>query len=146
MSRDWKLIFFIVASVALVIVGLVFGISSLSLLSGPDMCGNEILHEHAAPGGRLKVVVFQRDCGATTGFSTQASILRVGEGLPNESGNLFAADTDHGAAPSGPGGGPELRVEWRGARELQLSHHAKARLFEAKKRAKGVSVGYSKFQ
>src|SRR6266550_3254126 len=69
-------------------------------------CGNELLKEVASPNGRMKAVVFQRDCGATTGFSTQVSVFRRDQRLPNEGGNLFAADTNHGAAPSGQGGGP----------------------------------------
>jgi hypothetical protein len=32
----------------------------------------------------LNIVVFQRDCGATTGFSTQVSIIEIGEELPNQ--------------------------------------------------------------
>ncbi len=37
-------------------------------------CGNEILKEVRSPTGKMKGVVFQRDCGATTGFSTQVSV------------------------------------------------------------------------
>jgi hypothetical protein len=145
MNSDWKLTLVILASVALVIVGLALGIGSLSLLSSPDMCANEVLREHSSPGGKLKVVVFQRDCGATTGFSTQASILSAEEDLPEEGGNLFVSDTNHGAAPSGPGGGPEVRVGWKNARELWLSHHRNARIFKAEREVQGISVSYSRF-
>jgi|KBSMisStandDraft_5_1062788.scaffolds.fasta_scaffold116785_2 hypothetical protein len=31
------------------------------------LCGNDIGHEEASPGGKFKSVVFERDCGATTG-------------------------------------------------------------------------------
>lgn len=145
MSRDWELTLVILASAALVIVGLALGIGSLSFLSSPDMCANEVLREHSSPGGKLKVVVFQRNCGATTGFSTQASILSVEEDLPDEGGNLFVSDTNHGAAPSGPGGGPEVRVGWKNARELWLSHHGNARIFKAEREVRGIAVSYSRF-
>ena len=69
---------------------------------GPSMCGNEVVAQYPSPNGLERLVVFQRDCGATTGFSTQASILPIGKGLKDDSGNVFIADTDHGAAPSGP--------------------------------------------
>jgi hypothetical protein len=39
------------------------------------MCGNYVVAEKISPDGRRKVVVFQRDCGATTGFSTQVSLF-----------------------------------------------------------------------
>jgi len=35
-------------------------------------------------------VIFQRDCGATTGFSTQISILSSDTELPNEHGSLLS--------------------------------------------------------
>jgi hypothetical protein len=65
------------------------------------MCANDLLTEIPSPDGALKAVVFQRDCGATTSFSTQISILWTNRPLPNETGNLFVADTDHGKAPRG---------------------------------------------
>ncbi|MCU4676571.1 hypothetical protein N7931_13115 [Catenovulum sp. 2E275] len=57
-----------------------------------DMCGN---YEHSvfqSPDAKYKAVIFQRDCGATTGFSTQISILPSNEALMNESGNIFAME------------------------------------------------------
>lgn len=74
-----------------------------------DMCGNQVLKEYPSPSGKLKAVVFERDCGATTGFSTQVFIVQAGSVLENESANLFLADTDHDRAPSGIGGGSEIR-------------------------------------
>ncbi len=55
----------------------------------PDMCGNEVKQTVASPSGKLAAVVFSRDCGATTGFSTQVSIIPLGRSLPNEAGNTF---------------------------------------------------------
>ncbi|MEJ6473976.1 hypothetical protein [Pseudoalteromonas piscicida] len=55
----------------------------------PDMCGNYFHSESFSPNGELKAVIFQRDCGATTGFSTQISILDVDDKLENEMGNVF---------------------------------------------------------
>jgi hypothetical protein len=66
-----------------------------------NMCGNQILSESSSPDRTYRVVVFRRDCGATTGFSTQVSVLKAMQALPNESGNLFIADTDRGEAPIG---------------------------------------------
>ena len=96
-----------------------------------SMCENDVLKELVSPDGKKKVVVFQRNCGATTGFSTQASVLSVSGSLPNEGGNVFSADANHGRSPSGPGGGPELEASWVGPKLLLLEHHGEARVFKA---------------
>lgn len=113
-----------------------------SMLDTEDMCGNDIVAELHSPDGLRKVVVFERDCGATTGFSTQVSVLSVNTPLPNQGGNLFVADTDHGAAPSGPGGGPGVKVVWESAQSVVLTHHPKARVFTAETEVEGVRARY----
>ena len=107
-----------------------------------SMCRNEVLTEVVSPGGQHKVVVFQRDCGATTGFSTQISLIRANEHLDNDSGNIFVADTNHGDAPSGPGGGPAVSVNWLSSDAVEVLHHPKTRIFLAIPKASGVAVSY----
>lgn len=127
-------------------IGLLIGVAIWSVRSILDgMCTNEVLNTIRSPDETLKVVVFQRDCGATTGFSTQVSLLRQKDGLPNSPGNLFVADTDRGNAPSGPGGGPEARISWANSRSLLISYHKKARIFQANTDVLGVSVSYATF-
>lgn len=108
----------------------------------PDLCGNSLLGEYPSPDRARKLVVFQRDCGATTGFSTQASLVRVGAGLANEIGNVFVSDTNHGAAPSGPGGGPYLGVLWQSPTIVQLSYHPATRVSKSETKLDGVSISY----
>jgi hypothetical protein len=116
----------------LIAVGTVAGVYILSFVGMfmyfGDGCANEPIAEFASPDGKTKAIVFQRDCGATTGFSTQISLLPTGSTLKNESGNLFVSDTNHGTAPSGPGGGPEVRVSWRSATELVVAYHPHAKV------------------
>jgi len=121
------------------------GIAALWFL-GPSACGNELIKTVASPDGTQKVVVFQRDCGATTGFSTQASLLPTRASLPNKSGNVFSSDTDHGAAPSGPGGGPEIQVVWQGAMAVSISYHPSVRVFKAQPLVGGVQFTYETVQ
>jgi hypothetical protein len=74
-----------------------------------DPCGNAVLSEEYSPNREFRAVVFERDCGATTGFSTQVSVLTAnGQFLTQPSwlhstqpGNVFVADTDHGNVRSG---------------------------------------------
>lgn len=93
-------------------------------------CRNEVLKELASPSGKMKAVIFQRDCGATTGFSTQVSVLSKDEKLPDEGGNVFVADTNHGEAPSGQGGGPVVEASWVSENELLIKHDTRARAFQ----------------
>ena len=54
---------------------------TLSLLNGcglGDPCGNEIVVRVPSPSGAHEAVVFERACGATTGWSTQVAIIGRG--------------------------------------------------------------------
>ena len=81
--------------------------SVLALTACSDSCGNDVLADVPSPSGERRAVVFQRDCGATTGFSVQVSILRRGKSLPNEAGNTFTADANHD-----PGVSLEVQPTW----------------------------------
>jgi hypothetical protein len=105
------------------------------------LCENQTLSEHPSPDGRLNVVVFERNCGATTPFVTHVSLLDSDERLDDDDdGNVFRSDTNRGAAPSGPGGGPVVLVRWTDAAHLWLQHHPRARVFVAESRVRGVAV------
>jgi hypothetical protein len=105
-------------------------------------CGNSVLAEAMSPDGKMKAVVFERDCGATTDFSTQVSVIRATSALGSSSGNIFSADTNHGAAPSGPGGGPMVSVRWLSPQMLLVARDAAARVFEAESKSGEVEVRY----
>lgn len=75
----------VVAAVPVTLIGMFFYFTS-------DMCGNYLHSESISPNGRYKAVIFQRDCGATTGFSTQISIVKTSEVLKNRPGNIFIVD------------------------------------------------------
>ena len=85
MNRVFKILIWLgkIAAIIITIVAIAF----YFLL--PDMCGNYLHSESYSPNGELKAVTFQRDCGATTGFSTQISILNADDELENEMGNIF---------------------------------------------------------
>jgi hypothetical protein len=112
----------------------------------PDVCENDIVADHPSPAGPARVVVFVRSCGATTDFSAHASLLDAGAPLPDEGGNLFVADTGHGAAPSGPKGGPDVRVRWYGPRAVLVEHHERARVFKAERQVGDVTATYEVFR
>jgi hypothetical protein len=142
MPRWVNISLWITGAASLIIVGVWVLINAVA----SDMCANEPFADLPSPDGTLKAIVFRRDCGATTGFSTQVSIIGASESLPNRGGNLFVADTDHGKAPSGIGGGPQVRVTWSGPRSVRVGHHRDARVFLAKPAISGVSAEYVAFQ
>lgn len=65
-------------------------VSYLWFIFDKDICTNTILNEVASPKGTYIAVVFDRSCGATTGFSTQVSVL-AGSSMasPNQPGNTI---------------------------------------------------------
>jgi hypothetical protein len=135
------------AKVVLAVLGVaacLVGALGVSLYVLPDaMCANEPLGEVLSPDGARKAVVFQRDCGATTGFSTQVSVIASSSStLDNSSGNVFVADTDHGSASAGPGGGPWVSVHWLAPDQLLVRHQANARVFKAELQFRAVHIRY----
>ena len=100
-------------------------------------CDNEVVARTAAPSGQREAVMFQRSCGATTGFTTQISIVDPGE-MPRDKGNVFIADR----GTRGPWGGPWAELRWQGPAELLVRHVADARLFKAERELDGVTVAF----
>ena len=103
-----------------------------------DVCGNKIISETVSPGSDRKAVVFERDCGATTAFSTQISIIDARDGLSG-SGNTFVID--RGQLIDG-WNGPWASVTWVGPRTLEIRYEATARTFEKDSAVDGVAVRY----
>ncbi|HET7832013.1 MAG TPA: hypothetical protein VFK88_03520 [Gallionella sp.] len=69
-------------------------VSATFLVGCGGLCETDITQTVFSPSGTLKAVVFSRDCGATTGFNTQVSILRANESLSDEGGNtLIVSDS-----------------------------------------------------
>jgi hypothetical protein len=114
----------------------------LLLTSGcSDTCGNTIISRMSSPDGQYDAAMFQRDCGATTGFSTQVSILNAGEPLSG-TGNVFRADNNHGAERSGGWGGPWAEIKWLSPSHLLIRYSAKSQLFERENDVSGVKITY----
>lgn len=143
MQAALRVAFRIMLVVAAMLVLLLVGGLAAFWYFAPTLCGNEVIAEYPSPSTRHRVVVFRRDCGATTGFTTNASILEIEETLDDEAGNVFSADTNHGAAPPGPGGGPSLSVTWESENSAVLSHHPKIRVFRKESEIDGIQVTYS---
>jgi hypothetical protein len=106
-----------------------------------DPCTNTIVSRVPSPDGQREAVLFQRDCGATTGFSTQISILGGSQQLSG-GGNAFIADDDHGAAQAGSWGGSWADLKWLTSDRLLVRYAAKSRLFKQDESVSGVQIAY----
>jgi hypothetical protein len=111
----------------------------LSLVGCVDPCGNRILSETQTEGSPKRAVVFERDCGATTEFSTHVSILDASEIAPREGGNVFVADSDHGAVTK-----VRVSARWDSADHLVVIFPARARVFQQQAQVRGVSISYER--
>lgn len=106
-----------------------------------DACQNTVASSSLSPNRALVAVLFQRDCGATTGFSTQISILRFDDKLTGGA-NAFIADDDHGAARVGNWEGSWAETRWLASDHLIIRYAAKSRLFKQSDSVSGVKITY----
>lgn len=107
-----------------------------------DACPNTVASSSLSPNGALAAVLFQRDCGATTGFSTQISILGPDDKPTTGEGNTFIADDDHGAARVGSWEGSCAETKWLAPDHLLVRYAAKSRLFKRRDSVSGVKITY----
>jgi hypothetical protein len=106
-----------------------------------DPCENRVLSEVPAPRSNNVAIVFERSCGATTGFSTHVSILREFGEPWKSAGNVFTADSDHGAVKD-----MIVTVRWLRPDQIVIRYPAQARVFKREAWANGVEVAYETVQ
>ena len=91
-----------------------------------DPCGNTIVARVASPSRIHDAIVFERDCGATTSWSTQVRIVRSGARFLETStawsstqpGNVFVVD---GRAARAGVEGVSILPRWSDDRHLVLA-------------------------
>lgn len=116
-------------------------IASLACAGCSDTCENTVASRLLSPDGTHTATLFQRDCGATTGYSTQISIVDHGD-APTGAGNAFRADDNHGVAAVGDWQGPWADMKWIAPDRLLIRYAAKSRIFEQASEVKGVKIDY----
>lgn len=72
-----------------------------------------------------------RNCGATTGFNTQVSLLSAAAQLPNRGGNMLSLDDE-----------TPLQVEWENDAEIRVTGLSGARIFRREESVVGVRIIY----
>lgn len=103
----------------------------MSIVGCSDIeCANESIAEVVSPDGTKKIVLFSRNCGATTGFNTQGSVLNRRVDLPNESGSAFIID--NGTA----------KVFWADNSKLIVIFESSARVLKRESSDCGITIDY----
>jgi hypothetical protein len=128
----------------------IFAIASLAALMACgtiDHCGNTILEEVQSPTGKYRAVIFRRDCGATTGCSTQVSVLNNGETFfskpsrfkSSSQSNCFVCDQTF----SGPDRqSPLVKAHWISPTKVEIQYDKLARTFMNNTQSGAVTVVY----
>jgi len=112
-----------------------------SLSACSDACRDNVVSTEPSPDGAWQAVLFQRDCGATTGFSSQVSVTRVGAAISG-GGNTFVADDDHGNATKSSSGGPWVELRWLSPQRLLIRYDKASRVFTRADTVSDISVTY----
>jgi hypothetical protein len=107
-------------------------------------CADEVVQHEPSPYGRGAAMVFVRECGGATGTGTVTQVALIGhvDAEPRERNVFFAADTNDGAAPSAPGGGPRVRVRWIDGNHLEVAHHPRVRAIQRAQSHGGIRITY----
>ncbi len=105
-------------------------LTSAALTGCDAACRNEVVASVRSPSGKASAAVFNRNCGATTGFNTQISVWQQLM-VPNEGGNVFIAD---GTLP--------VTVRWLSETELLISGVQGAKTFKQELKLSSVNISY----
>lgn len=105
-----------IAGIALVVV---FVPSLLIGLLFSNMCGTSRITEVPSPDGRHKLVVYNFDCGATTDFSLDVSLLRADQELPKYKPSTLLYHRYH-QCPTPAGPERNFEVKWEDSRHVTV--------------------------
>lgn len=92
------------------------------------LCGNQIINRQENLNQTYDFVIFERDCGATTDYSYQLSILKHGENLKNKAGNIYITDSP-------------FTAEWTSKNTLKING-ATTKAYKRESQYKGIRILY----
>jgi hypothetical protein len=96
-------------------------------------CRNVTTSEDISPNGQLKAITFRRLCPEEHSASTDVSIIRAKEALPDGNGNVFGYDSEIA-----------IRVSWLSDSRLAVYTYADPAKATRIERAGNVSIEYSR--
>lgn len=129
-----------------------FGITLAILISGlvgcSSLCQDTVVSKHSSPDGRFVAVVFYRNCGATTPFTTEISVMRSGEDAVSEGpeGNILSMTDPPGSKETlSRNGVIEARVTWKSPQLLAISTPRRAVVGKRVSHVGDIKVEFSDF-
>ncbi len=117
-------------TLAFIVLMVLFYLAIFGMLSFLEPCENRIIQSVFSPNKKYKVVLFQRDCGATTSFSSQISLLKSKEKL-EDSGNIYIAK----------GYPKNFTIEWQDNNHIIITL-PKQKVYKIKKELNSIVIEY----
>jgi len=100
---------------------------------------NILIKEILSPVGENKVVIFQRDAGATTGFSIQVSVIKSNKNLKNsDKGNIFVIAGNKTDFESGK----LFDISWVDEKTLNITLHSDKKVYKQVEKLENISIQY----
>jgi hypothetical protein len=133
----------ILGGLVLAIICAVLWIAPLALVRS----WTEVIGDMPSPDGKWDVVLMVRNAGATTDYSTQLSVVAAGARLSREialcrPGNLFIADSNHGAAAVDDRGFMHVDVVWQSPSLVVITFPPSARVFKQERQLQSITINY----
>ena len=118
----------------------IFFVLFIGIFSSCDFGAKNILiKEILSPVGENKVVIFQRDAGATTGFSIQVSVLKSNKNLKNsDKGNIFVIAGNKTDFESGK----LFDISWLDEKTLNITLHSDKKVYKQVEKLENISIQY----
>jgi hypothetical protein len=114
----------------------VLAIATITVGGCSDDCSNRVLSAQWSPNNSHQAAVFQRNCGATTGYSYHVAIIERGSDTLSK-GNVLILDSDHGASSN-----PIPTIRWQGDDAIEVAIPKRARIFAQAQTVSGISINY----
>jgi hypothetical protein len=109
------------------------GLATLLCTGCSDACSNSLEQRLPSPDGKNDAVVFVRDCGATTDYSAQLSIVAPME-MPQGAGSVLT--TELGSSNAG------FQVRWLAPDRLVVQLPSDIAVFKQKQHLGGIVITY----
>lgn len=105
----------------------------LGLIGCVNMSSNDIVKSIDSPNGEYRAIAFIRDCGATTDFSPQVTLLKKGHKFRNVPGNIFIGNHSK-----------FIDISWKDDSTLIITYDCdKKDIFKQEKNKYGVHIIYN---
>jgi len=122
-------------------------ILTISIVFG-DSCANQIVDIKISPDKNFQAVTFIRDCGATTGFSTQLSIIKASATFDksDEKGNTLIMSDKIGDGLMDENGGAKIMANWTEDNKLVILYDSRTETAKRETEYKDIKIEYGQIE